>query len=189
MPRAIRPELVDFIELNANEKAKGKKPGKIMSPERIALIHKHFPQATKINWRIALQDPDLWGRFLKDLSKPASGETMEQALERLRRLTGNDYSYEPFPVAFRSLAGSRSVRHLATKLGLNPQMVWRLKTGKMEPDLRLIEKIAKGFGKEPAYFAEWRIAYVLGALGDQLERSPETSVDLYKKLRRRHASH
>lgn len=188
MPRAVRPELVDFIELNESEKARGKKPGKIMSQERVALIQKHFPQSTRMNWRIALQDPDIMGRFLKDLAKPVSGESMDQTLERLRRLTGNDYSYEPFSIAFRSLAGSRSVRHLATKLGLNPQMVWRLKTGKMEPDLALIERIAKGFGKEPSYFAEWRVAYVLCAFGDQLERSPEMSVDLYKKLRRRNAS-
>lgn len=180
MARTARPELVPFVELNAEEKAAGEKfPWK-----RSDLITAHFPNATKMDWHVAFQDPDLWGRFLKDIHGGSKDETPQRARERLRQLTGNDYSYDPFIVAFKTLAGSRSVRHLATKLNLSTQITWKLKKGIKAPDLPLMEHIAAAFGKHPSYFVEYRIAEILAALGDQMEMAPEMSVDLYRKLRK-----
>jgi transcriptional regulator with XRE-family HTH domain len=184
MARTPRPELVPFIELNAEEKAsKQKLPWK-----RADLITAHFPQAAKMDWHVAFRDPDLWGRFLKDIHGGDKNESPQRARERLRQITGNDYSYDPFNIAFKTLAGSRSVRHLATKLNLSTQITWKLRKGIKAPDLELIEKIAEAFGKHPSYFVEYRIAYILGALGDQMEMAPEISVDLYRKLRKQRAA-
>lgn len=189
MPKPVRPELVPFIELNAIEKKSGKK----LVKERWSLIREYFPSYVKLDWHRAFaRDSDLWGRLFKDvyerdLRELGEEKNTERARDRLRQLTGDDYSYDPFIRSLETLAGTRSVRHLATKLGLSPHMVWRLKNGTKEPDLFLIEQVAKAFGKDPSYFVEYRIAYVLGAIGDQMEIAPEMSVDMYRKIARKRA--
>ena len=191
MPRVPRPELAPFLELNEQEKVQGKKtPWK----ERYALIQEHFPRAVRYDWRTSLRDTDLWARIWRDIYeadlRAGDGGLVEdnkKSRERLRQLMGADFSLEPFNVAFKALIGSRSVRHVATKCGLTPNMVFRLQQGERKVDLDIIEKVAKGFGKDPSYFMEYRIAYVMGALGDQLEMLPEASVDLYRKLQKKAA--
>lgn len=180
MARTVRPELVPFQEYNAAKKEE-------TWEERYALIREHFPRAVKLDWHVAFRDMDLWGRFVKDLlGKPEKDENPQQTRERLRRLMGNDYSYDPFPVAFNTLAGKRSLRHLASKLDVGShRRIGHLKNGVVKPDLATIEKIAYGFGKDPSYFIEYRISYVLGALGDQMEMNPEMSVDLFRRLKKK----
>ncbi len=185
--KEIRPELVPFIELNAEEKALGEK----MPWKRDLLIHKQFPSVARLNWRQALsQDDTLWGKLLKDLLDPKiiAGEDQRRTKERLRQMTGNDYSHLPFTDAFRTLAGSRSIRHLATKLKLGQHIIFDLKSGAKQPDIKMLEQIARGFGKDPSYFVEYRISYILGALGDQMESAPEMSVDLYRKIRKKRST-
>lgn len=192
MARVPRPEVQAFIQINKEEKAAGKKmPWK----DRYALILEHFPIADRLDWKEALRDVDLYGRVLKDILRmdqaneewagPGPRPVLDQqrARERLRQFMGDDYSYLPFREAFDVLAGDRSIRHLANKIGFGAHNTWNLKNGHKEPDLYTLEVIAKAFNKDPSYFVEYRIAYVLGALGDQMSTNPEMTVDLYRKLR------
>lgn len=194
MPRASKKDLSVFHELNAKEKAEGKKtPWK----ERYDLIVQHFPSVVNIQWAKAFAaDIELFGRIHKDILRvDQSADTRsgpgprpvldeENSRDRLRQLLGQDYSYVPFREAFAALAGPRSLRHLASKTGISYVMIHRLLNGERDPDLWMLEQIAEAFNKHPSYFIEYRNAYILGALGDQLDKSPETSVDLYKKMTR-----
>lgn len=193
MGRTVRAELQPFIELNAQEKAEGIK---IPWKERYGLICAHFPSAERLDWRLAFKDIDVWGRVIYDMlwqdqkeewdgKGPRPSFDLQRGREKLRQWMGNDYAYGPFIEAFGTLAADRSYRHLASKLGMSAHYVWKLKNGTSTPDLYTLEKIARAFRKDPSYFREYRIAYVLGAIGDQMDMAPEISVDLYRKINRR----
>lgn len=192
MARTSRPELAVFIELNQLEKSTGHKtPWK----DRYALIVHHFPMAERIDWRKAFRDLDLYGRLLRDIlendqkteARPGPRPSFDHGLarDRLRQFAGDDFTQLPFVQAFRVLAGNRSIRHLETKLDMTRGVVWKLKAGLKEPDLYTMERVAKAFHKDPSYFVEYRIAYIMGALGDQMEQAPEMTVDLYRRLQRK----
>lgn len=194
MVRPARKEIQPFIALNAEEKRTNTH---LSWKDRYALIIEAFPSSVRLEWAEAFRDIDLYGRLIKDILRidqvydhrngpgPRPVLDKDRARERFRQLMGEDFSCEPFTVAFPSLAGTRSVRHLATKIGMGRHLTHDLILGKKVPDLWTIEQIAEAFGKHPSYFIEYRNAYILRALGDQLELSPETSVDLYKQLRTR----
>lgn len=187
-----RPELQPFIELNEKEKAAGKKlPWK----ERYSIIREHFPVVDQIDWVKAFKDTDLYGRLWRDILRvdqaneenagqgPRPALDPARARERLRQLMGEDYSYLPFQESFTILAGDRSVRHLASKVGLGRHLTWNLKNGISEPDLYTMEIVARAFGKDPSYFLEYRIAFVIGAMASRMEQAPEMTVDMYRELR------
>lgn len=194
MTKPAKKDLSTFHNLNAQEKETGKK---VPWKERYELILKEFPSVEAVQWERAFRDIDLWGRVIKDILRvDQSAETRtgpgprpvldeEHSRDRLRQLMGEDFSYAPFRETFQWLAANRSLRHLATKIGISYVMIHRLLTGERQPDLWQMEQIAKAFNKEPSYFVEYRTSYILGALASQLDKSPETSVDLYKKLSRR----
>lgn len=192
MPRPVKAELQPFIELNKQEKSQG---AKIPWKDRYALICSHFPAAERLDWRAAFRDEGVWGRLVYDLlvhdqkaewdgKGPRPPFDPKRARERLNQWMGNDYSYVEFEQTFNTLVGERSLRHIASKMGVSAHFVWKLKNGTASPDLYTLERIAKAFKKDPSYFLEYRIAYVLGALGDQMDLAPEISVDLYRRVRR-----
>ena len=194
MGRTSRPDLAVFNELNDSERASGvKTPWKL----RYELIKEHFPIAERIDWRKAFQDLDLYGRLIRDILEndqkanakgPRSGFNQEEARARFRQFAGDDYTQLPFVEAFRILAGPRSIRHLQYKLNMKRNSVWKLKAGIKEPDLYTIEQVAKAFNKDPSYFVEYRVAVILGALGDQMSMAPEMTVDLYRRIQRKSVS-
>lgn len=192
MGRTVRADLRPFIELNEQEKLQGTK---VDWAARYALICAHFPTAERLDWREAFKDTDVWGRVVYDmLEQDQKAEwdgkgkrppfDLARGKEKLRQWMGNDYSFEPFTPAFRTLVGNRSYRHIASKLGVSPHYAWKLKNGTSQPDLYTMERIAIAFKKHPSYFLEYRISYVLGALGDQMDQAPEMSVDLYRQISR-----
>ena len=195
-----RPELEPFIELNKREKAKKAAGIKISTleawRERYVLIKAHFPIVEQIDWMKAFNDKELYGRLWKDILRVDQQELDEEnsgqgprpldpkrAKERLRQLQGDDYSYLPFHEAFTNLAGKRSIRHLASKIGLGKHVTWNFKNGVKEPDLYTLEQIARAFGKDPSYFLEYRLAYIVGAIASRMELAPEMTVDMYRELR------
>jgi transcriptional regulator with XRE-family HTH domain len=88
----------------------------------------------------------------------------------------------PFHEAFQVLAGGRSLRHVASMTGLNRNTVYRLMKGDSQPDGFEMAVVAETFGKHPSYFAEWRILYITNAFVSRLEYSPDTAIDIYRKL-------
>jgi hypothetical protein len=190
MARETRPELIPFIKMNEIEKSSG---SKVPWKERYVLIQEIFPSSIRMDWHAAFKDIELWGRLLEDIFERDQRENGTnlgpiESRERLRQLAGDDFTYVPFTEAFNILAGNRSLSHLASKLGLGRNIVYRLKSGDRELDIETIAIVARAFGKEPSYFVEYRIAYILGAIGDQMAAAPEMSIDMFRKIKKRNRS-
>lgn len=179
-------DLTPFEEINSL--------GKVPWAKRLELIQEQFPTSLRLDWHQAFEDVDLFGRILRDILKVDQSEPgrsgprpvldRKKAQQRLRQFMGRDFSEFPFQEAFRTLAAGRSVRQLATKTGIDRNMIQKLLTGQKDPDLYFLEEIAKAFDKHPSYFLEYRMAFVIGALSEKMAASPEITVDLYKRLRR-----
>lgn len=190
MARPPRPELAPFLELNQLEKKTGKK----RPEERSRMIREQFPSVDRLDWAEAFKDTELylkiWMDILSDDQKEAYGGTRkpldpERAKERLRQLMGQDFSCENFAESLAFLAGDRSIRQLARKIGLSATRTYELKTGTRLPDLYEMETIAAAFNKHPSYFVEYRVEYIAAAMVQHMLKSPETSIDAYKRLRRK----
>lgn len=183
------PRLAVFVELNG----KGKK--KAPWQERVKVVDEVFPSYARLDWRKAFDgDIELFARVMRDILKtdqtepgrsgPRPNLNRGPALAKLREYMGSDYSELPFPLALQVLAGEKaSVRSIAHKTGLARMFTHRLLMGERPVDMVTIETVAKAYKKNPGYFLEYRVAFVLAALGDRLAVSPETSVGLYRRLK------
>lgn len=186
-----RRDLTVFKELNGTE-TRAKK--KIPWQERYKVIKTQFPSVDRLDWAEAFKNVDLFGRVLRDILRidqsldnrtgPGPRPVLDEkrARDRLRQLLGEDFSYTYFSETFGQLCGDRSIRSVAAKVGFSPKLVFLLKHGQREPDLWVLEQVARAFNKDPSYFVEYRTAFIVSALCDQMDKSPETTVDLYKKM-------
>lgn len=166
--------------------------GKVSWEERSNLIQEEFPSTVHLDWAKAFEDIDLLGRILRDILKidqskpgrsgPRPALDRRMAENRLRQFLGADHTYLDFKDAFRVLADGKSHRHLAAKIGLDRNLIQKLMAGTKYPDVRTMEIVADAFDKDPSYFLEYRVAYVLGALAKQMQKAPEITVDLYKRI-------
>jgi len=163
--------------------------------ERSDLIHKTFPSINNINWVEVFQtDPQVLGRLVNDIlkldgatpGKPGKRPNIapEQASERLAQMTGEDFSMLKFPEAFKILKADRSVRHLARLCSMNHSEAHRLLMGVKEPNVEIMRIVAQAFNKQPSYFLEYRIAFVVSYMCEIMMDVPETSAVQYMKLRK-----
>lgn len=177
-----------FVELNA----RGKK--KAPWQERVKLVNEVFPSFTQLEWyRAFTGDISLFARVVRDVLKDEQREPGRSgprpnldrgpALAKLREYMGDDYSEQPFGPALRTLAGSQSLRRVAAKTLLPFTTLQRLVSGERPVDMVTIERVAKAYKKDPGYFLEYRVSYVLAALGDRMMLAPETTIGLYRRLK------
>lgn len=167
--------------------------------ERATAIRRRYPSTATLRWEVAFDhNPDLLGAILRDILKQARAEPGRHGprpgLDRTRdmpdldRMLGQDparhpYCLLPFRDAFTLLLGSRSVRHAATKLGMTPSRVYRLKAGLgAPPSTAEMEHIAGRFGHHPSFFAEYRVWAIHTSVIEELGRHPETGIAAYERL-------
>ena len=173
------------------------RPKKTPWHERYGQIQKSFSSVEQLDWRkIFMDDPEILGNIINDMLKmsvPGRGRPgkrpalqRDQAENLFSKLTGENYSEEGFPRTFTALKESsgKSIRALGEDLGLDKMLVHRLLNGKQEPTLEQMEIIAEHFSKQPAYFLEWRIAYILTFMHELLTEYTESSVVLYKRVKK-----
>jgi hypothetical protein len=183
------PRVKFFTEINEVARRQGKR---IPWAERVRLVHEHFPSTTSLDWRKALSNPETLPQILRDIlrleqadpgrSGPRPAPDYDEGLKTLRRITGEDYSTLPFHEAFQVLARGYSTRHLARKARISDMAVRRYLQGTREPGMEVMARIAEGFGKQPWYFAEYRLNFVMISIGHKLATSPEATIPLYRKL-------
>jgi DNA-binding phage protein len=161
--------------------------------ERAKEIQDRFPEIANLDWAAALaKDDNLFARVLRDILKleqavpgrsgPRPALEQEEVTDRLDRLFGRDFTSDPFPRALKSLAGGASIRQIATRTGLNRNVVYRLLNSEMGPEGWHLTQVAEAYGKHPSYFIEWRILYITKAFASRLERNPDASVSVYLEL-------
>lgn len=161
--------------------------------QRAALIKERFPSTAKIDWNKAFDDDlDLFARIIRDILKldqaqpgrpgPRPSLDYTQATHRLRQFMGQDYSMLPFPEALKVLTGGLSIRKIAEKTGLERNVVHQLLRGQREPDVYDMTAIAHAYDKHPSYFEEYRVLVIISAILGKIEKVPEATINLYRKL-------
>lgn len=167
--------------------------GKMPWKERAEIIHKQFPSVNKLDWnKVFKTDPSILGRIVNDIIKqeqarpgtPGKRPSLDPAVasQRIQELSGEDYSLLAFSDAFTNLKGDRSIRHVADKVKLDKSLVHKLLHGRIEPTMDQMETIARGFKKQPGYFHEYRVAYVLSMMSVLMNDGPESAIVQYRKI-------
>lgn len=162
--------------------------------ERVKMIEEFWPSVKRLDWSRAFkQDPGLMGWIINDIIKMEAAVpgrpgkrpnvSREETEKHLKRLTGQDYTVRPFGDALNELRGDRSIRHLARNFGMTRDHTWRLLTGKRVPTTDDMETIAAVFEKDPSYFLEYRLSYIIGFLYDKLENNPEITVLHHRRIK------
>lgn len=161
--------------------------------QRAELIHKQFPSVAKLDWyKVFREDPSLLGRLINDILKIDAAQPGKPGKRpavvsgdghnRLRQIMGEDFTSMPFTDAFKMLVGDRSIRAVAAKTGLDRNVIHRLLNGG-SPTAYQMEHIARGFKKEPGFFAEYRLSYIFAILSHKLESVPDSTVGFYQRMK------
>ena len=161
--------------------------------EKKKRIQREHPDALDTNWdNIIQKDPDLFARIIGDVvkssssgSRPGKRPNLEnkEAYAIYSKLAGEDFSDRDFLTSFKALIGDRSLRSVSNKTGLSVTFIHQVLNEQKYPSYETMKKIALGFKKDPSYFMEYRIGYILGAFEKYLTSAPETSASWYLKLR------
>jgi transcriptional regulator with XRE-family HTH domain len=161
--------------------------------EKFEEVSKEFPLIKTFNWDTAvMSDTDLFTTLLSDViksgrkvKKPGKRPNLSRkdAEEKLSQLAAEDFSELEFKDAFIALSAQRSIRHVASKTGLDRNIVYGLLNGTRLPLFREMEQIAESFGKDPSFFLEYRVGYVLSKMNKFLFSSPETAAYWYKNFK------
>ncbi len=176
-----------FLEMNKSDK-------RIPWADRVKVIKDQFPSVDNLKWDVALRnDPDLFGSILRDVLRHEHAESgkdgpkpevpYREGIKTINKWKGEDYSYLPFTEAFRNLGHKMSITVLARKTSMSRVNVHRLLRGEKEPHVDEMLLIAQAFNKHPSYFAEWRSGYIIAYLAGCINNTPETNLDIYKKLK------
>jgi hypothetical protein len=181
--------VVFFNEVNEAARRLGKR---VSWSERVRMINEHFPSTVTLSWRQVMAVPETLPSILRDIlrleqadpgrSGPRPAPDYRKGLKTLRQITGEDYSSLPFHEAFAVLARGYSMRHLGRKTSLSSSAIQRYLQGDRQPGMDEMARIAKVFGKQPWYFAEYRLNFIMASIGSKLEAAPDATVVLYKKL-------
>lgn len=163
--------------------------------EKEKRIREEHPEALDVTWDSVMRgDSDLFARIIGDVVKSSSGGSRpgkrptlsrDDAFEKFNQLTGQDFSEYDFYTTFNIMCGKRSVRAIASKTGLGKSYVFKLMRQEAYPSYETMERIAKGFKKDPSFFLEYRIGLVTSIIIEFLEDSPETASAWYLKMRRK----
>lgn len=156
-------------------------------------VKEEYASVTDLKWRETLSyDTEVFTHILADIIKaegkrPKPGKRpaldRQSAQEALSRLSGAQFSDRTFVETFSHLVGDRSYRHLAQKTGIHKDTVHKLMHGKLQPSNDTMEAIAAAFGKDPAYFLEYRVHMILAMVGEYLKDAPETATAWYLRAR------
>jgi len=162
--------------------------------EKRKRIEDEHPEALEISWSgVMREDPDVFARILGDVirssggsSRPGKRPTLDrgEASAVLLKLLGEDFSEYSFRETFRIMIGKDSMRKVAERTGLALSFVHKLLKSDAQPSYETMSKIAVAYEKEPSFFLEYRIGFVLSIIEDFLTSSPETATSYFQKMRR-----
>lgn len=93
------------------------------------------------------------------------------------------YTMDPFTVALAKLMAGKSQRAFAPRIPCDQGTLSRLLSGRMVPDLIMLERISEAAKVSPYFFVEYRSMYVGQLITRVLTERPNMGVAAVKKLR------
>lgn len=153
--------------------------------ERIVSLKEKFPQLEDIDWSdVIRKNPDVLENIVGDIVRVEGSRRRVDRSKGARRVSAIyniDHSEKQFKDSFTILVGSESLRKTASKIDASPAYVYNLKLGKTEPTLDVMERIALAYDRDPSFFLEYRIHYVLESISSFLLKNPETATAWFSK--------
>lgn len=185
----VRRDLSIFDDDNARwREAKRRVPWE----ERMRLIEQEFPGVLTADFNVVLRDNDIFARVLKDILKvdqvepgragPRPNLDFERGMQTWKEMTGQDFSEQPFYVAFQQITRGDSFTIIARKTLISRSRVYKLWQGHIRPTVDDLRVVATAYGKRPAFFAEYRTEYILASIAARLIKESEMTIPLYLKL-------
>jgi transcriptional regulator with XRE-family HTH domain len=158
----------------------------------------HAEQAHGIDqWRDAIEtNPDVTWRILSDIVKVVQAESIPGRTGRrpapdmmgfdqlLDTIYPERFSTERFPEALAALMGTATQVEFAPLMHVSQPQLSRLLTGRVKPDLRMMENAALASGVTAAYFVEWRALKIAELIADVYLRRPTLSIIAVKQVAR-----
>ncbi|MBP7629497.1 MAG: helix-turn-helix transcriptional regulator [Acidimicrobiales bacterium] len=138
-------------------------------------------------------DEDVLGAIIADIIKVEDSThgrgvrtipSERVALARLQDLRNGGFTTQPFALAMRHITAGRSLRGISAKTGISRSQAHRLLTGACSPTVPEMKAIAEAYGRNPWYFAEWRVQMITAAISDYLAEQPEHTIHLTKRMLR-----
>lgn len=182
-------DLSIFVSDNARWKAARRR---VPWDERLRLIREQFPVTASLDGHTILREDDALARLIRDILKidqiepgragPRPGLDYERGMQSWRELFGQDYAEVPFPEAFRSLTRGNSLTTIARKTNISRSRVHQLLRGERSPTIDDLRLIAEAYGKRPQFFCEYRAEFIMAIIAERLNKEPETTIAVYRKL-------
>ncbi len=146
---------------------------------KIISLKDKFPQLENIDWSdVIRKNPDILENIVSDIVKTEGSRRKIDRRDGNRRMNAiynTDHSERAFKDSFTILSTNESIRKTAAKIEASPAHVYNLKEGKAEPTIEIMERIAFAYNRDPSYFLEYRVHYVLQSISCFLMKNPETA--------------
>lgn len=110
-------------------------------------------------------------------------KVIEGSLDELWDMITPKYSMAPFAEAVGELMGGESTASFCRKIGLSRRTFQHMLAGNVRLEMFRLERIAAACEVSPAYFAEWRQAYVLTLVDELLAAQPNLGIKYSKAFR------
>lgn len=164
-----------------------KKTKKQELQEKIVGLKEEIPALQEINWsEVINKNPDVLEGIVSGMMKVDGKRrriSREDGARRLNQVYSQDYSERPFRESFGIICGKDSLRTTASKTGISYSHVFQLKSGNASPTIEMMENIAIAYNREPSYFLEYRIHFVLESMSSFLMKNPETATTWFNKAK------
>lgn len=93
------------------------------------------------------------------------------------------YTLEPFSMALNKLIGKRSQRAFAMKIPVNQSTLSRLLAGTIQPDMPMLESVARAAKVHPTFFVEYRGLIIAEIVRRVLTEQPHLGIQAIKRMR------
>lgn len=159
----------------------------------VASATERYPVLAHADFDVYLSHPGLLGEILRDLLRHEHADgvsrnrvtpEVEDGLAQLQMFMGDGYSTDPFPKALAVCTRNASERAIAHRTGISKSQMHRLAAGTVQPTLFELEAIAKAWKRPPEWFAAYRAIVLVQMVQAELERHPERSAALIRRIRR-----
>lgn len=165
---------------------------------RHALASEVFPSIRTLDWHDALKTDEegvpeaVFSMLLRDIFKldaapagrdgPRAELTYAQQVRAWRKATGQDYSEQPFALAFENLIQDDPMSVVAQRCFISKTRIFRLLRDQEPPTVEDMRMIAKAYDKDPSYFHEYRVEFVLAAMARRLDDDPDQAAVVFRRL-------
>ncbi|RTK94019.1 XRE family transcriptional regulator [Candidatus Saccharibacteria bacterium] len=149
--------------------------------KKLKYIRGKYPDVNSIDWAsIIAGEPGILRAIAGNVA--GSNYNKKHGISDATQLLGTEFSELNFVDALNILWGDRSISDMVAKTNISHNKIYNMKRGLREPTFKDMEAIAKAFGKDPAFFLEYRIAKILASIDRYLTSSPETATHWFSLL-------